>query len=94
VDFQIRITEAALADFTEIVEYSWTHFPNAAERFGNEILNHIELLGKFPYIGGLVLGRAGVRQIVHTPFVVIYRVRENPNYVEILHIQHGARTHP
>jgi plasmid stabilization system protein ParE len=59
VDFQIRITEAALADFEEILAYSWVNFPARAERFGNAILNHIELLRSFPYIGSPVKGRPG-----------------------------------
>jgi toxin ParE1/3/4 len=91
VDFQIRITEEALADFAGIVEYSWVNFPGAAERFGSDLLNHIELLRRFPYIGALVPGRRGVRQIVHTPFVVFYCVHESPDYVEILHFHHAAR---
>ena len=43
MDFQIPITEAALADFEGIIAYSWANFPATAERFGNAILNHIEL---------------------------------------------------
>ena len=41
VDFQIRITEAALADFEEILAYAWANFPATAERFGSAILNHL-----------------------------------------------------
>jgi plasmid stabilization system protein ParE len=67
VDFQIRITEAALADLEDILAYSWAKFPAIAERFGNAILNHVDLLKIFPYIGSPVAGRPGVRQLVHTP---------------------------
>lgn len=91
MDFQIRITEAALTDFDEILAYSWANFPARAERFGNTILDHIELLRSFPYIGSLVKGRPGVRQLVHTPILIYYRVNESPNFVEILHLQHGSR---
>jgi plasmid stabilization system protein ParE len=94
VDFQIRITEAALADFGEILAYSWANFPSSAERFGNAILNHVDLLKSFPYIGNLVEGRPGVRQLVHTPIVVYYRVEESPNLVEVLHFWHAARQRP
>ena len=37
MDFQIRITKAALADFEEILAYSWAHFPESAESFGNAL---------------------------------------------------------
>ena len=89
MDFQIRITEAALTDFEEILAYSWVNFPARAERFGN--LNHIELLKSFPHIGSLVKGRPGVRQLVHTPILIYYRANESPDFVEILHLQHGSR---
>jgi plasmid stabilization system protein ParE len=91
VDFQVRISEAALAEFEEILAWSWANFPEETERFGNSILNHIELLSKFPYIGSPVSGMAGVRQLVHTPILVHYRVHQAPNYVEVLHMRHAGR---
>jgi hypothetical protein len=45
VDFQIRITKAALADLEEILAYSWATFPATPERFGNAILNHLDPFG-------------------------------------------------
>ena len=68
-----------------------SNFPASAERFGNAILNHSELLKSFPYIGSSVKGRPGVRQLVHTPILIYYRVSESPNFVEILHLRHGSR---
>ena len=91
MDFQIRITEAALADFEGILAYSWANFPASAERFGKAILNHIKLLKSFPYVGSRVKGRPGVRQLVHTPILMYYRVSLSPNFVEILHFQHSSR---
>ena len=91
MDFQIRITEAALADFEGVLAYSWDYFPANAERFGNSILNHIALLKSFPYIGIPVDGRHGIRLLVHTPILIYYRVNEGPNFVEVLHFWHGSR---
>jgi plasmid stabilization system protein ParE len=91
VDFQVRITEAALGDFEEILAYSWAKFPATAERFGTAILNHVELLRSFPYIGSPVAGRPGVRQLVHTPLVIYYRVSPGQRRVEVLHFWHGSR---
>ncbi len=91
MDFQIQITEAALADFEEILAYSWAKFPANAERFGSAVLDHVDILKSFQYVGSPVKGRPGVRQLVHTPIVIYYRVREGPNVVEILHFWHGAR---
>ena len=95
MDFQIRITAAALADFEDILAYSWANFPAAkAEHFGNSILDHADLLKNFPYIGSPVVSRPGVRQIVHTPILIYYRVNESPNFVEILHFWHSSRGDP
>jgi plasmid stabilization system protein ParE len=91
VDFQVRISQATLADFAEILNYSWVNFPNAAERFGSTLLNHVDLLKRFPYIGSPIEGRAGVRQLVHTPILIYYRVDDVRNLVEILHFWHGSR---
>lgn len=91
MDFQVRISEAALADLEEILEYTWINFPSTAERFGNAILNHIELLRSFPHMGSPVRDRPGVRQLVHTPILIEYRVNEGPKFVEILHLRHAAR---
>lgn len=46
---------------------------------------------RFPYIGSPVDGRPGVRQFVHTPVLIYYRVNEAPNFVEVLHFWHGSR---
>ena len=51
-------------------------------------------LKNFPYIGSQVDRRPGVRQLVHTPILIYYRVNEVANFVEILHFWHGARRHP
>lgn len=91
MDFQIRISEAALADFEEILAYSWAKLPGTTESFGNAILNHLETLRSFPYLGSPVRGQPGVRQLVHAPILIYYRVNESPRFVEVLHFRHGAR---
>jgi plasmid stabilization system protein ParE len=93
VDFQIRVAETALADFEAILAYSWANFPENTERFGNAILNHIDLLKSFPNLGASVAKRPGVRQLVHGSLLIYYSVHESPDYVEILHILHASR-HP
>jgi plasmid stabilization system protein ParE len=94
VDFQVRISETSLAEFESILEFSWTNFPATAERFGVSLLNNVGLLRAFLYAGGLVMAVSGVRQLIHTPIVVYYRVRENPNVVEILYFRHASRRPP
>ncbi len=91
MDCHIRISEAALADLEEILAYSWAHFPENTERFGHSILDHIEVLKKFPYLGTPIRDRFGVRRLVHTPITIDYRVREQLGVIEILRLRHAVR---
>ena len=77
-----------------IPKWSVSGFPSTAERFGNAIFNHVDLLKSFPYIGNVVDGRPGVRQLVHTPIVIYYRVDDYRDVVEVLHFWHAARQSP
>ena len=94
MDFQILYTEPALADLEEILLYSWSKFSESSERFGTTLLNHVEMLRTFPYIGSPVAGQPGVRQLVHTPILVYYRVVKERGLVEVLHFWHAARIQP
>jgi plasmid stabilization system protein ParE len=94
VDSQIRITQAAIADFEAILEYSWVNFPDTAKRFGNSILSHVEMPRQFPCLGALVPGRYSVRVVVHYPIRIYYRVHLDLKVIEILHFWHGSRSEP
>ena len=92
--YKVLYSEDALTDLEGILEYIRADNPTAAERFGTALLNHVDLLKSFPYIGSPVAGRPGVRQLIHTPILVYYHVQEDPNLVEILHFWHSARKDP
>lgn len=92
--FQLRFSEAALADFGEILAYSRANFPDSTERFATALLNHLELLKTFPRIGRPIAKRANVRQLVHTPVSVYYALDESAKVVEILHFWHLSRKPP
>ena len=70
MDFKIRYSEAALADLESVLEYYWTNFPSITGRFGNVLLNHIEILSTFPYMGAHVRKRRGIRKIFHSPYTL------------------------
>ena len=60
MDFQILYTEPALDDSEAILAWSWAHHPGSTERFANSLLNYIELLRTFPYMGAPVKRHPGV----------------------------------
>ena len=92
--FKVIISPRARHDLLEIIDYIREDNPNAAERFGNDLLNHTELLAEFPHIGAPVNERSRVRKLLHTPVRIYYRVDEPRNVVEILHFWHAARRQP
>jgi plasmid stabilization system protein ParE len=94
VDFQVLYTEPSLADLAEIMRWSWQNHPATTERFANALLNHVELLRDFPYLGAPVRGYPGVRRLQHSPLHVYYRALLEPRRVEILHFWHAARRDP
>jgi plasmid stabilization system protein ParE len=82
VDFQVRIAESALADFEEILEYSWINFPENAERFANALLDHTLILQRFPRLGSPVIARPGIRMLIHSPIRIYYALYEDRKLVE------------
>jgi plasmid stabilization system protein ParE len=91
MDFRLLYSQRALDDLAEIVGHIAEDDAEAAELFGVYLLDHLDLLERFPRIGTLVRKRTKVRRLVHSPIVVYYQIHESRRLVEILHLRHGAR---
>jgi toxin ParE1/3/4 len=91
VDFRLLYSQRALNDLEEIVGYIAEDDASAAELFGDSLLDHLELLERFPRIGPPTRKKAEVRKLMHSPIVVYYQIHEARRLVEILHLRHGAR---
>ena len=94
MEYKILFTEDALADLKTILDYIRRDNPAAADRFGQALLNHIELLRTFPRIGVPVPARLNIRKLLHAPIRVYYRLQEAPPLIEILHLWQGSRKLP
>lgn len=83
----------ALDDLTSILDYIAEHDPHAAQRTIKRIFTTVETLLGNPEVGrpGRVLGTREL-VIVHTPYVVPYRVRGGE--LQILRFYYGARRWP
>ena len=95
--FTLIWTESAIADLDSICSYIAGHDHRAAERIGRGILEHVELLARFPFIGPTYpLGSSGsVREIVfRRVYRIFYAVAEQSRTVEVLRVWHGARGEP
>lgn len=94
MDFRLLFTQKALKDLEEIIGYIAEEDPDAAEHFGNSLLDHVQLLARFPRIGIAIRKRTRVRKLSHSPILVYYQVREDKRLIEILHLRHASRKPP
>lgn len=94
MDYRPLFTQRALADLADLISHIAEDDVEAASRFGSSPLDHIDLLSRFPRMGGVIRKRARVRKLTHSPVVVYYQLREDRHVVEILHIRHASRKAP
>jgi len=94
VAFKIIITQEALKDLGEILDYIGADDPDAAARFGKTLLNHSEILSAFPHLGVIVDRRENVRSLLHTPVRIYYQVDESRKAIQIVHFWHTSRRPP
>ncbi len=94
MDYRLLYTQRALNDLAEIIGHIASDDPEAAFRFGSSLLDHVNLLTRFPRMGGIVRKRSRVRKLLHSPILVYYEDHEDKRLIEILHFRHGARKQP
>jgi plasmid stabilization system protein ParE len=90
VEYRILFTKKALSDLEAIIGHIAEDDPEAGMRFGEAVLDHVELLSCFPYMGALTRRRPRVRKLIHSPITVYYQVREERRLIEVLHVRHEA----
>ena len=94
--FQVRVTEIANEDLAALVRFIARDNPPAAESFGAALIEKLKLLREQPLLGCVVPERAdpSLREIIHRPYRIVYRVSEQSKTVEVLRFWHGARGEP
>lgn len=94
MDYRLLYSETALAELSEILGYIAEDDGEAAENFGNSLIDHIELLKQFPRLGPIVKKRSPVRKLTHSPVCIYYVVSDFDRQVDVLRIRHGSRKSP
>jgi plasmid stabilization system protein ParE len=94
--FKIVFTKPAIADLNGLVTFIARDNPQAAERFGYAIIEKAQKLDGFPFLGRLVpeFKTENIREIIHRPYRIVYRAREDQKLIEILRVWHAARGIP
>jgi toxin ParE1/3/4 len=92
---QVRWSPEAAEDLERIVEYIRSENPSAGQRVAQTIYERAGALQTFPYRGrpGRIKGTREL-PLPSLPFIVIYRVLDHANAVEIVNVIHGAQRWP
>lgn len=80
----VEFAESALVDLEDIRDwYAEQGVSEVGARFVREIVDQVEKLTAFPERGRIVpeFGLTGVRELLHPPFRVVYRVGSNKIWV-------------
>lgn len=93
MDFKIVWTQPALDNLQGIITYLLQYNPDYAHKTGQQILDKIDLLQEFPFLGIAypLTNDMEVREISCFPYRIFYRIKPTADAVEILTIWHGAR---
>jgi plasmid stabilization system protein ParE len=86
MDYQVGLTDEALADLRGIAEFIARQSPRMAERVGGELLDVAESLAEFPNRGVPVKGRSEMRKVFRWSYAIYYRVKAHERRVEVLRI--------
>ena len=91
MDYRLLYSQKSLNDLEDIFGHIAEEDAEAASRFGTSLLDHVDLLGRFPRLGAVIRKRSRVRKLLHSPLLVYYRIEEDKRLIEIVHVRHGAR---
>lgn len=94
MDCQVLITDSALADLREIVEFIAQDDPQAAARLGEKLIARALSLATLPERHANHDARRGIRKMPLPPYLVFYTCDRAAGVVNILHFWHGARRCP
>jgi toxin ParE1/3/4 len=96
MEFKIIWSAQAIEDLRDLCEFIALDDPRAAIRIGKGILDHVQILAAFPWMGqSYPAGTDGVlRKISYRTLRIFYEIEERKQCLEILHVWHGSRDEP
>ena len=77
MDYALLYTQRALNDLAAILGHIADDDAEAAFRFGRSLLDHVDLLTRFPRMGSGIPKRSQVRKLLHSPILVYYQIHED-----------------
>jgi len=94
--WKVIISPSARTDLEGIVRHVARHNSDAAARLGYELITRAESVVDFPEIGRVVpeFKRPNLREVIRSPYRIIYRLRHEEQRIDIVRFWHGARGFP
>jgi len=94
--FKIVWTEQAREDLRDIVQFIALDNPTIAESFGFTLISKTDNLSKFPFFGRVVpeIGKPSIREIIVSPYRLVYEVIEVEQTIAVIRVWHAARGKP
>lgn len=91
---KLIIAPSARSDLHNIVQEIARDAPGRAVKFGDALLDRAQQAADFPRSGRVVpeFGRDDLRELIHDPIRIIYRVR--PDVIEVVRFWHAKRGAP
>ena len=95
---RVILTSEALTGLENIARYIRKHSPQNAAAVASAILNAIDSLGQMPTrfkrAGNSRTRGTRIHALVVRPFIIYYRVEDQPPTVYVLQVRHGSRRQP
>jgi len=94
--FQIIWSEQARDDLQVVVLFIAQDNPTVAAAFGYELMSKVDVLAQHPQFGRVVPEEQDetIRETIHRPYRIIYKVLAAERIVAIARVWHGARGEP
>ena len=96
MDYQVILAPRAVRDLQQIVRYIACDNRERAGTFGRELIAKTKQLAQFPEMGRVVpeFDDVNLRELVRSPYRIVYRVNHERQLVEVARFWHGARGTP
>ena len=93
---ELTWSPAARLDLKEVFAYIAEDDPITARKFIQGLFGSVERLPVFPESGRVVpeFKDSTIREIIHRPCRIVYRIKARQNQVEIARVWHAARGIP
>lgn len=96
MDWRLNWSPSAREDLKEIYLTIAADKPAAASDFLHETLDAVELLRGHRFLGRMVpeFGDELIRELIRSPYRLVYQIHEDEGVVEVIRVWHAARGAP